>query len=196
MGNCMNQKKNILIFFGSPRIKGSTAKVVKQLISLGQEHFDFKIINSYKSHIKPCCDCRYCKIHHKCKFRDFDYLNFLIKKSSSFILASPIYNFGFPAPLKLILDRLQPYFYAKKKYSKQDLKKNEKKALLILTSGRKKESSGINAVYLQAKFSLKSINAKISKTMCFDNTDEFSIDFSKKNSTDVLLKSALISLLK
>ena len=192
----MDQKKNILIFFGSPKIKGSTAKVVKQLISLGQEHFDFKIINSYKSRIKPCCDCRYCKIHHKCKFRDFDYLNFLIKKSSSFILASPIYNFGFPAPLKLILDRLQPYFYAKKKYSKQDLKKNEKKALLILTSGRKKESSGINAVYLQAKFSLKSINAKIIKTMCFDNTDEFSIDFSKKNSTDVLLKSALISLLK
>ena len=196
MNDIIIQKKNVLIFFGSPRINGSTAKIVKQLINLGREYFNFKIVNSYKSSIKPCCDCGYCKIHNKCKFKDFDCLNLLIKKSEAIILASPVYNFGFPAPLKLILDRFQVYFYTKKKYSKHGPKKNEKKALLILTSGRKKESSGINAVYLQAKFSLKSINAKIIKTICFDNTDEFSIDFSNKNSSNLLLKSALISLLK
>lgn len=194
MANQIIKKKDTLIFFGSPKINGNTAKVTKQLIKLGRKHFNFKVVNSYILNIRPCYDCGYCKLHNICKFKDFDRLDLLIKKAKVIVISSPIYNCGFPAPLKLILDRFQPYFYSQQKLSKKDFEGNKKKALLILTSGRKEEKSGISSVYLQAKYSLKSINASIVKTINFTNTDIYPIEFNEQNGNDLLLKSALKSI--
>ena len=194
MVNQMIKKEDALIIFGSPKINGNTAKVTKQLIELGRKHFNFKVVNSYTSNIRPCYDCGYCKVHSRCKFKDFDCLDLLIKRAKVIVISSPIYNCGFPAPLKLILDRFQPYFYAQQKLSKKDLDKNKKKALLILTSGRKEGKPGISSVYLQAKYSLKSINASIVKTINFTNTDIYPIKFNEQNCNNLLLKSVLKSI--
>lgn len=188
----VNEKKNALVFFGSPNLYGSTACVLKQLINCGREYFNFNIINAYACKFMPCYGCGYCRAHLNCKFNDFAQVNLLIEMSSVIIVATPIYNCSFPAPLKLIFDRFQPHFYAKKD------KSNAKKALLVLTSGKSKEKSGIGLIYLQAKYVLKSINAEIFKTISLSNTDAKPIkftDFKNKNEkiTD-LLKTTLKSL--
>lgn len=125
-------KKNVVILFGSPNENGHTRKMVDYLKKdlTGYNFFEF---NAYNEMIKPCIGCDKCKVNGKCFLDDFAKLEYFFKELNPEILviASPIYNFGFPAPLKAIIDRFQPYYYTHFK------EKNYKKAILLLSLGRK-----------------------------------------------------------
>ena len=49
------------------------------------------------------------------------------------VLASPVYNYGFPAPMKAILDRAQPYYH---RYFENREADPDRKGYLLLTAGR------------------------------------------------------------
>ena len=61
-----------------------------------------------------------------------NYINSSIEQSDFIIIATPIYNFSFPSPLKAIFDRFQPYYFSRKT---SHLKK--KKIILIFSAGSK-----------------------------------------------------------
>ncbi|NLO46013.1 MAG: flavodoxin family protein [Clostridiales bacterium] len=108
---------NILILIGSPRANGST-EVMANTFRRGAEERGNKIavIKAYDAKVAPCIDCGRCKDKiGSCIHRDdmSGGLMRLIDDTDMLVIASPVYWWGFPAPLKLIIDRL----YAKERKS-------------------------------------------------------------------------------
>ena len=125
-----------MVLFGSPHKDGHTAKILNRVLDLC-EGSNVHIVNAYEKNAKPCIDCKVCANAEKCIYDDLEDVDSLFKTCDILVIASPVYNNSFPAPLKAILDRTQRYYNAKFKL-KIDLPIEKiKKALLILTHGKK-----------------------------------------------------------
>ncbi|MDR1466937.1 MAG: NAD(P)H-dependent oxidoreductase [Oscillospiraceae bacterium] len=175
-----NFKKNAVIFFGSPRENGFTAKLTEKFMMRTNEFYNFVKFSAYKEKIKPCIACGFCNSITTCIYKDFEKIDCLVKKSDTIIIASPIYNMSLPSPLKSVIDRMQPYF-ASQIFHKENLF-NCKEAILILTLGSKNKSAS-KLVRQQLKPVLNSLNAKILGQIVWENTDRVKEidDFTQKN---------------
>lgn len=121
----------VLVLFGSPHEKGFTRGLLDYFLGFLKESFECEInvVSSYDESVRPCIGCEKCK-SGKCVFDDMKKINFLVNSSDVVIVASPVYNASFPAPLKAIFDRFQPYYF------KRNI--SDKKFVLLLTSGSEK----------------------------------------------------------
>ena len=157
-------KKYILILFGSPNNNGNTRKMVDYLKSdlNGYNFFEF---NAYKELLQPCFGCNACKSTGQCYLSDFKKMEYFIREINPdiLIIASPLYNFGFPAPLKAFFDRLQPYYNSFKRGNSQ------KKAILFMSSG--KEFCNKNEFIKNLDVILRPLNFKIEYSCFYENTD-------------------------
>ncbi len=110
-----------LYILGSPNKNGAT----QALFSFFNQKHMGKALWVYDKKIKPCIGCDRCQKEKKCFIKD-DMVEIYkaIKEASLIVFFSPIYFFGFPAPLKALIDRTQVFWH-------HPLKK-EKKLLLAL----------------------------------------------------------------
>lgn len=124
------QINKVEIFNGSPRKNGNTSALVNYLSSL----LNNKDINTgtsflYSYDIKPCTDCRACKKNsYECMVNDE--MNTLYKKMEGaevLVLGTPVYWYAPTAKMKLLIDRLRPYYVNKKLKGK--------KAVIIMVAG-------------------------------------------------------------
>lgn len=127
--------KKALVVFASPHSSGSTAKVLNFLKEKIKSEFNFYTINAYEKTPKPCIDCGKCKEMGECVFYDLEDLDYYLNVCDLVILASPVYNYSFPAPLKSIVDRMQRYYNIKKARGASPFEKKPKKGIIILTAG-------------------------------------------------------------
>ena len=142
------------MFFGSPSHEGITHSILKKIININKNNFNFFFVDSYKRKVEPCVGCNCCYFAHICIYRDLDDVYKLLKNVTKIIIASPIYNCSFPSPLKAIFDRFQVFYNIKyKKIIKS------KKVLLILTCGRKATAKLTDCIQLQTNCILKSIGS-------------------------------------
>jgi len=120
---------NIQIFIGSPRKKGNTSFLSQKFRDYLSEELQSEISFLYDLNILPCTDCRNCKKGNLvCTVKDdMENIYEKIDQSDVLIFATPIYWFGPSAQMKLLIDRLRPY------YGNKRLK--GKKAALILPAG-------------------------------------------------------------
>lgn len=141
----------------------------------GYNFFEF---NAYKELLRPCFGCNTCKRTGQCHLSDFKKIDYFINvvKPDILIIASPMYNFGFPAPLKAFFDRLQPY-YNNFKCSNSSFKK----AILFMSSGRKIYNKG--EFIKKINIILRPLNFKVRYTCFYENTDYK--DYLVKNFQDV-----------
>jgi multimeric flavodoxin WrbA len=123
--------KKLQILNGSPRRKGNSYFLSNLLMdNLHKEKIAPDSLYLYDYNIKPCIDCRYCKKGSlECYIKDDDMPSIYTKLEDSeiIIMATPIYWSGPTAKMKLLIDRLRPY-YANKKLK-------GKKAALLLPAG-------------------------------------------------------------
>ena len=162
--------KKAVILYGSPKKNGNTKKLVEKLVCFLSNEYDFFLFDAYKDQVKPCYDCGLCKEENFCYFFDLDDLFQKIKESDLIILASPIYNMGFPAPLKAVLDRFQIYYNFKFRKEDKSAISKEKRAIAILVQGSKNsEYSDFLVKCLKEIF--KSINASLEKKFILKGTD-------------------------
>lgn len=158
------------MLFGSPKKDGFTASLLNKFLGTLID-YDVEIINSYEEKINPCIDCGLCKDKNICCFDDFEKIDKLLNSADLLIVATPVYNLSFPAPLKAIFDRMQRYFYSS--FSTNKTKDVEyKKAVLILTCGSENED-GITVIKKQLKLIFSILNAKIQFEVIRKNTDYF-----------------------
>lgn len=163
-------KKKAVILFGSPRNDGNTKKVLNKVEEVLTEKYEFYTFNCYKQNVKPCFDCKFCCKNNVCINRDLDILFEKIEKSDLLILASPVYNMGFPAPLKAVLDRLQVFYNLMLKQPLRKLNVIKKDSIIILTQGSENaEYSEI--LFKHLKMILKPLNFKISHKLLLKGTD-------------------------
>lgn len=163
----INQKK-ALVIFGSPHKNGFTDSVCNYFTSRITTKYDVKIINAFESNFRPCIDCKKCRELRTCIFKDMDQFDLLFRSSDLIIIASPLYNFSFPAPLKSIIDRFQRY-YSEKYYLNSKLP--QKSAILLTTCGRQNNDKWMQIFKNQTSIFLKSINIDLIHTIYLKNTD-------------------------
>ena len=186
----MKNLKKVLVLFASPHENGNTKKLLNLFIKSFENQFEINFFDTYRQTISPCVDCKKCFKTGRCIFNDLETLNDNLEKSDIIVIASPVYNLGFPAPLKSILDRFQMYynFYMKNNRCKFEKKKD---AILLLTCGRRKNKMVIDFLEKQLKCILKYLNCQKVHKVVWDNTD-FDLNFSEhllremKEITDLL----------
>ena len=115
--------------FGSPHENGFTRGLLDFFLAFLDKNCEVTVVNSYDEAVRPCIGCEKCK-SGKCVFNDMERINFLVNSSDVIVIASPVYNASFPAPLKAIFDRFQPYYFKRNKI--------DKKFVLLLTAGSEK----------------------------------------------------------
>lgn len=100
----------VIIFKGSPRKNGITAKLLEQVAegakSKGAEVVEFDLNDPG---IRGCQGCFYCRTHDGCAVND--YLQPMYKafaKSDAIVFGSPIYVFHISGQAKILLDRMYP----------------------------------------------------------------------------------------
>lgn len=122
--------KKIEILIGSPRKKGNTNILAQELMkNINRDIFSAGITYLSDHEIKPCVDCRGCKkgeLH--CVVTDgMQGIYDRIENSEIIIFGTPIYWFSPTAQMKLLIDRLRPYY--------QNKLLSGKKGALILPAG-------------------------------------------------------------
>jgi multimeric flavodoxin WrbA len=102
--------KKIVVFAGSPRENGTTARLIDEAIngarSVGAE---VKIYDLNAEGVRGCQGCFYCRSHEGCATKD--YLQPMyedIKQSDAIVFSSPIYFYDITGQVKTWIDRLFP----------------------------------------------------------------------------------------
>ena len=98
----------ITVIMASPRKNGFSSGLLTDFLNKTNE--PYKIYNAYELSAAPCIGCGYCKENGNCVNRDLDELFDSILASQRLVIATPIYNFTVPSPLKAIFDRAQVFY--------------------------------------------------------------------------------------
>lgn len=102
----------IVIFKGSPRKNGYTAKLLEQVAkgakSKGAEVIEFDLNNPG---IRGCQGCFYCRTHDGCAIKDYlQPMYEAIKEADAIVFGSPIYYYQITGQAKVWFDRTFPMF--------------------------------------------------------------------------------------
>ena len=119
------------MIFGSPRADGNTAALLRDFLS-DYPDAEVRRFDAYELNLRPCVACGGCDDGADCVFRDADDLFAACESCDILVLASPVYNYNFPAPMKAILDRAQPYYHKNFERGAAD---PARKGYLLMTAG-------------------------------------------------------------
>jgi len=166
-----SSSRQVLLFFGSPRAQGHTARLLERFWeALPEESLEIKKIDAYQARVSPCIHCGDCEKTPSCRFHDMDEMDRLLRASDLLLFASPVYGLGFPAPLKAMLDRFQRYYAERFFLEKRPLMERPKRAVLLTVSGSADESGAQNmARALTRQFTV--MNTKLIGHFHRPNTD-------------------------
>jgi len=104
-----NTSKNVMIVVGSPRKRGNSSTLAKQVSSGAKEAgATVELFNLHDMNIKPCSACDGCRKKRAtgCVIRDdMQKLYSKMRAADAIVIASPIYWFTVSAQTKLFMDR-------------------------------------------------------------------------------------------
>ncbi|MBP5313950.1 MAG: flavodoxin family protein [Eggerthellaceae bacterium] len=150
---------NRLIIVGSPRTEGRSASLANELFEACIEDYPddgVSLAPVSTLDIAGCNGCNSCKelvegwlnkpseeASNRCVIEDdMEQIYELIDSADEIVVVSPVYFGGAPAQLTCLLNRFQPYYYAKKY-------KGDKRPLTLHVIGEGKDPFGYKALVLQ-----------------------------------------------
>jgi multimeric flavodoxin WrbA len=96
----------ILGISGSPRKMATEHILGEALKMLEEKGFETQLFTLRKKNISPCRHCDYCLKNAVCIIKDDMHLLYpLIKEATGFVIATPVYNGGVSAQIKIVIDR-------------------------------------------------------------------------------------------
>jgi multimeric flavodoxin WrbA len=108
--------KKILVFSGSPRKSGTTARLIDEALK-GARSVGAEVVKTYDLNaegIRGCQGCFYCRSHQGCSVKD--YLSPMyedLERADAIVFSSPIYFYDITGQAKVWIDRLFPVLGAK-----------------------------------------------------------------------------------
>ena len=100
---------NIIIFIGSMRKNGNTARLTQSFAEGAARNNNVEIVSVADYYVNPCIGCNSCftRKGNKC-FQNDDMVQIYEKLQNAdiVVIASPVYFYGISAQLKAIVDRL------------------------------------------------------------------------------------------
>lgn len=134
----------VLVLYGSPHKDGTTARLLAACLD-GIGEAALTPFDAFSVPAAPCDDCGYCREVNGCRHRDLDVFYETLEAADVLVIATPVYNRAFPAPLKAILDRLQRYWSARFVRGVRPPITVPKKTILLTAAGANRE----DGVYLE-----------------------------------------------
>lgn len=168
----LEHKKHLLVLFCSPDSHGCTRMLLDGFLGEFEERKDWQIqeMDTYELKAHPCTGCKACAKKDGCAFPDLDGLDKELRRSDLLVVASPVYNDSFPAPMKAVLDRWQRYFEARFSRGDRTPIKKHRDAVLLLAMGREEEFPVEVMVHqLQRAFSV--MNTTLRGCAAWEGTD-------------------------
>ena len=170
---------NILVINGSPRTLGSCDRLVSSLLQTFTKEDGIKILKPFEMNITPCNACGYCKAADGCSKKDLEEFLAYFAQADVIIVASPVYNYSMPAPMKALFDRFQRFYEANGRG--EQIFTRPKTAVLIVTAGQDGRI-GFEVIKKTVEGGFKNMNAKLTASALFNATDERQLndqDFAK-----------------
>lgn len=103
----------MLLINGSPHKDGPTARLIGAFLEGVRPGAQVDRIDCFRLNPRACDGCGYCGERDGCSKRDLDEYYALLEAADVLVLALPIYNLSFPAPMKALIDRSQRYWSAR-----------------------------------------------------------------------------------
>lgn len=161
-------RSHVLVIYGSPKSDGATKKLCDSY--LAKEGIStYQWYDCFHEMPTPCNDCGYCKTHDGCSKPDLQSFYTALEQCDFLIIATPIYNNSFPAPLKALIDRLQVYYNARFCRGIRPPVRIQKEVALLLTAGGSKDCSEL--IVSQLRPVLTVINATLRTCLFVKSTD-------------------------
>ena len=132
--------KKILVIKGSCRKDSFTNKLWQEALEENTD-IDVSVFDTYSEGFSFCTGCNYCESNGKCVYRDLDLFYEKFENADVVIFASPVYNGGFSASVKALIDRFQVYYTSFYKNGKVQPIKKHRKCLLVTAAGRNGEDT-------------------------------------------------------
>lgn len=161
---------NILVLFGSPKKNGSTAKATGALMKGFKKDDDIEIVHLYDLMPVPCNACGYCKASDGCSKKDLEGFWQKYENAHAVVVATPVYNLSYPAPLKALFDRFQRFYEAHFKRDIENSFERPKKAVVLVTAGDD-AYDGFEIIRKQTERSFSIMNTKVTGSLLIKNTD-------------------------
>lgn len=161
--------KKILIIQGSCR-KGSITNSIWQEAVNSLEDIEINIFDVFSEKFAFCNGCNFCEDNGRCVHRDLDAFFKVFENADVILFSSPVFNGGFSAPLKALIDRFQVYYTSFYKNGKTQSIKKRRKGVLLVASGR---SGAIATEDMQKnlKCAFTILNMELAGTVLCANTD-------------------------
>lgn len=163
---------NILILFGSPKRTGHTQKLLDAFLNGLKKPYHLQYARVFDMMPIPCNDCGYCKRAKGCSKKDLDTFMENYFQADFIIVASPIYLYSMPAPLKALFDRFQRFFNARFSQNIKTPIDKQKKAALLLTAGSN-GAIGQRIIEEQVKTAFSVMNTTLITSILLGNTDQY-----------------------
>ena len=128
--------KKLLVIKGSSRKDSFTNRLLREAVEEISET-EIIVFDAFSEKFSFCNGCNYCENNGKCVHRDLDdfYKNF--ENADVIVFASPVYNGGFSAPMKALIDRFQVYYTSFYKNNKVQTIKNIENVFFLLRQEEK-----------------------------------------------------------
>ncbi|WP_031515062.1 flavodoxin family protein [Desulfofalx alkaliphila] len=110
----MEEKVYILGFTGSPRRDGNTERLMHIIMEGAKSQGAVtETVHLRNLRLKQCIACECCRAARVCKAHrdDMQLLYPKIKAAQGLILGSPTYNYNITARMKILIDRMYPFYY-------------------------------------------------------------------------------------
>ena len=175
-----------LILVGSPRTNGRSAHLAETLFEANiDEHPEDELFLVPVSEVEigPCIGCNACRKKssvilkdddgnevtvqkHRCVFDDdMQTLYDLIDDVDEVTVVSPVYFSGAPAPMKCVLDRLQPYFWTRLEVRESGQPLPEKRPLTLHVLGEGGDPHGYDALMSEVKSSFATADFRLERVL-------------------------------
>ena len=175
-----------LIIVGSPRTNGRSAHLAEMLFEANiDEHPEDELFLVPVSEVEigPCVGCNACRTKsgvivkggdgqevtlqkHRCVFDDdMQTLYDLIDDADEVTVVSPVYFSGAPASMKCVLDRLQPYFWARMELKEAGLPLPEKRPLTLHVLGEGGDPHGYGALLSEVKSAFATADFRLERVL-------------------------------
>ncbi len=133
-------KYKILVIKGSSRKESYTNQLWTQALE-GFRNSEISVFDVFSERFAFCNGCNYCENHGKCVHRDLDSFFEEFENADLIIFSTPVYNGGFSAPLKALIDRFQVYYTGFYKNGKVQPIVKRRKGVLLVSAGRSGEAA-------------------------------------------------------
>ena len=170
----------LLAIYGSPRKKGNTDLMTDAFVEGASSVANVTVERIYvrELDISGCLGCGHCDSEGICVQKDdMEKVLLLIDSAERIVMASPIYFYGLPGQLKLLVDRCQAPFMRRELKKKEtgssgkDIPGPERKGFL-LSAGATRGKRLFECAVLTARYFFDALEIDWGGELCFREIDE------------------------